>query len=91
MFVALPCQAHVEGLSVCSEPSGLKNLQFREVYLRVGRGSPPARLIHYQDLGAQPALKLWLQQQFLLFLFVVGLGRWGTGGTGGLRLRAQLF
>lgn len=30
MFVALPCQAHAEGLSVCSEPSGLQNLQFRE-------------------------------------------------------------
>lgn len=30
MLVALPCQAHAEGLSVCSEPSGFQNLQFRE-------------------------------------------------------------
>lgn len=56
----------------------------------LGPAEPP--LTHNQGLGAQPALELWLQQQQLfLILFVVGLGCWGVGGTGDLRLRAQLL
>lgn len=76
MSVAFPCQAHFQGLSVLSL-LGSRIFSLGNGYRPyVEGGSPPAGLIHDQGLGAQPALELPLeQQQLLLILLVVGLGR----------------
>lgn len=93
MSVALPCQAHFQGLSVLSLLGSSIFSSGKPGYRPyVERRSPPTGLIHDQGLGAQPALELPLEQQQLLFiLLVVGLCRWGAGSTGSLRLRAQLL